>query len=164
MRPYHGNEVLITQLLALLKGGQAHATIEAAVADFPEELRGAVPAGLPYSAWQLIEHLRIAQHDILDFCAPPEGGYQHRKWPDSYWPELPEPPDANSWEQSLGALHADGETLEALLAEPGADLYTPFAWGEGQNLLREVLLVADHNAYHTGELIVLRRLLGIWNP
>ena len=154
--------LLVKQLVALLDGGQAHATLEAAVADFPEALRGSVPPGLPYSAWQLVEHLRITPHDILDFCAPPPGGYKHLAWPKEYWPKDVAPSSAESWEGSLEAIRADRERFDGLLRVPGVDLYTPFAWGEGQNLLREALLIADHNSYHVGELIVLRRLLGVW--
>lgn len=155
-------EPLVKQLLALLEGGQAHATFEDAVADFPEHLRGVMPENLPYSAWQLLEHLRIAQRDILEFSDPPEGGYQHRKWPDSYWPVSPEPPSPESWDKTVDAIEADAETFNQLLTDPDADLYAPFAWGQGQNLLREALLIADHNAYHVGELVMLRRFLGCW--
>ncbi len=157
------NADLVTQLSALLNGGQAHAGFEAAVAEFPEELRGTVPERLPYSAWQLVEHLRIAQHDILLFSAPPTGGYQHLEWPTDYWPESPIPPSAASWDQTLAAIRKDRASFEALLSRPEADLVKPFRWGEGQNLLREALLIADHTSYHLGELVVLRRLLGIWS-
>ena len=155
---------LVQQLTALLCGGQAHAGFEAAVQDFPEALRGVVPDKLPYSAWQLIEHLRIAQHDILNFSAPPTGGYQPLEWPKDYWPESPTPPSAGAWDQTLAAIRKDRESFEALLSRPEADLTKPFRWGEGQNLLREALLIADHTSYHLGELVVLRRLLGIWHP
>jgi len=155
---------LITQLLALLNDGQAHVSFEAAIADFPAEDRGKVPANLPYSAWQILEHLRIAQKDILDFCAPPTGGYQHMQWPEAYWPKTAEPPTPHSWDQTIVAIRADQAKFEALLTKPNADLYKPFLWGTGQNLLREALLIADHNAYHLGELIVIRRLLGNWHP
>jgi DinB superfamily len=153
---------LITQLLALLRGGQAHAGFDAAVKDFPAEDRAKVPANLPYSAWQILEHLRIAQRDILNFSAPPTGGYHGMKWPEDYWPKSAEPPTPHSWDQTIAAIRADLEKFEALLTRPNADLYKPFLWGTGQNLLREALLIADHNAYHLGELIVLRRLLGNW--
>lgn len=153
---------LIKQLLALLTGNQAHASLDAAVEGFPEPLRGVVPASLPYSAWQLLEHLRITQRDILDFSAPPPGGYRHLAWPKEYWPRQAVPPTAASWEHTIEAIRADQAAFEDLLTAPGADLYTPFPWGEGQNLLREALLIADHNSYHTGELILLRRLLGTW--
>jgi len=154
---------LINQLLALLQGGQAHAGFDAAVKDFPVELRGVVPERLPYSAWQILEHLRIAQRDILNFSAPPTGGYHPMKWPEDYWPKSPEPPSAKAWDESIAAVHKDRKQFEALLEKPGVDLYKPFRWGEGQNLLREALLIADHNAYHVGELIVIRRLLGAWH-
>lgn len=150
------------QLLALLSGGQAHASFDDAVQEFPATLRGKVPDGLPYSAWQLLEHLRITQRDILNFSAPPSGGYHPIKWPDDYWPKSPEPPSAEAWEQSIAAVRKDREQFETLLRKPDADLAKPFRWGDGQNLLRETLLIADHTAYHLGELIVLRRLLGAW--
>ena len=150
------------QLVALLDGGQAHAKFEDAVADFPEELLGVVPEGLPYSAWQILEHIRIAQRDILNFSAPPTGGYHGLKWPEEYWPKEPEPASVEAWDRSVAAVEADREKFKALIVKLGADLAHPFLWGTGQNLLREALLIADHNAYHIGELIVLRRLLGAW--
>ena len=151
------------QLLTLLSGGEAHTDFETAIKDFPAEFHGKVPDGLPYSAWQLLEHMRIAQRDILNFSAPPTGGYHPLKWPDAYWPESPEPPSAQAWEQTIAAIRKDREHFEALLQKPEADLFKPFRWGNGQNLLREALLIADHNAYHLGEFIVLRRLLGAWH-
>ena len=158
------NPELIKQLLAVLKGGQAHADFDAAIQDFPAEHYATVPANLPYSAWQILEHLRITQRDILEFSAPPTGGYQHIAWPDDYWPKSPTPPDDHAWNNTIAAIRADQKTFEALLTKPEVDLYKPFRWGDGQNLLREALLIADHNAYHLGELIVIRRLLGIWHP
>ena len=154
---------LIKQLLALLKGGQAHADFDAAIKDFPAEHRGTVPANLPYSAWQILEHLRITQKDILNFSAPPTGGYHHIAWPDDYWPKSPEPPSAHAWDEGIATIRSDLKKFEALLQKPEVDLYKPFRWGDGQNLLREALLIADHNAYHLGELVVVRRLLGIWH-
>jgi len=156
------DDELRTQLVALLDGGQAHATFEDAVRDFPVELRGVVPDGLPYSAWQILEHIRIAQRDILDFSAPPTGGYQAMEWPAAYWPKEKAPGSVQAWERSVAAVEADREKFKGLITKPGADLAKPFLWGTGQNLLREALLIADHNAYHVGELIVLRRLLGAW--
>ena len=153
---------LVEQLVALLKGGQAHATLEDAVAEFPVEKRGIVPEGLPYSAWQLVEHLRIAQRDILDFSDPPAGGYEHKKWPEGYWPKSAEPPNTGAWDETVKAIAADGESFRRLLTVEGAELFAAFPWGEGQSLLREALLIADHNAYHVGELVLLRRLLGCW--
>ncbi|MDE1175442.1 MAG: DinB family protein [Edaphobacter sp.] len=151
------------ELLALLRGGQAHASFEDAVKDFPKEKRGVVPEGLPYSAWQIVEHIRITQRDILDFSSPPTGGYQPMEWPKGYWPETAVPASAHAWDASVDAIEKDRKTFEALITKPGVDLYKPFRWGEGQNLLREAMLIADHTSYHTGELIVLRRLLGIWH-
>jgi hypothetical protein len=155
-------EELRKQLVALLDGGQAHATFADAVADFPVKLRGVVVDGLPYSAWQILEHIRIAQKDILDFSAPPTGGYQAMEWPAAYWPKENEPPTADAWDRAVASVNADLEKFKALILKPGADLAKPFLWGTGQNLMREALLIADHNAYHVGELIVLRRLLGAW--
>ena len=153
-------EEIRKQLKALLEGGQAHATFDAAVKDFPVGHRATVPENLPYSAWQLLEHMRITLRDILDFSAPPTGGYQPLEWPKAYWPESPEPPYPGSWDNTIAAIHNDLEKFQSVVASN--DLYKPFRWGEGQNLLREALLVADHNAYHIGELVLLRRLLGIW--
>jgi uncharacterized damage-inducible protein DinB len=152
------------QLQALLDGGQAHATFDAAVKEFPEKLRGVVPEKLPYSAWQIVEHIRITQRDILDFSRNGDGSYKPRKWPEEYWPKEAAPPSRDAWEQSLEEVRADRRAFEALLAKADdAALVRPFDWAdEGQSLLREAFLVADHTAYHTGELVVLRRLLGAW--
>ena len=157
-------EELRKQLTALLNDGQAHATFDAAVKDLPADLRATVPPNLPYSAWQLLEHLRIAQRDILNFSAPPTGGYHPIQWPADYWPKSPQPPNPQAWDQSIEAVHADRKSFIALIEDPKSDLFKPFRWGDGQNLLREALLIADHTAYHLGELIVLRRLLGAWHP
>ena len=151
------------QLIALLRGGQAHATFDEAIKDFPAEHRGTVPPNLPYSAWQLLEHLRITQRDILNFSAPPTGGYHPGKWPDDFWPKSPTPPSAPSWDQSIAAMRSDLDHFIALIENPKSDLYKPFRWGEGQNLLREAMLIADHTSYHLGELVVLRRILNIWH-
>jgi hypothetical protein len=151
------------QLIDLLHGGQAHVKFEDAIADLPANLQGAVPPNLPYSAWQLLEHLRIAQRDILNFSSPPTGGYHPMRWPQDYWPQSPEPSTAEAWDRSIEMIHADRKTFIVLIENPKSDLYKPFRWGDGQNLLREALLIADHNAYHLGELIVLRRLLGAWH-
>lgn len=150
------------QLLALLNGGQAHADFEAAIRDFPDELRGKVPDGLPYSAWQLLEHMRITQRDILNFSAPPTGGYHPLEWPAEYWPKFAEPPSLSDWDRTIFSIRSDREQFEVLLQKADVDLFKPFRWGNGQNLLREALLIGDHTAYHLGELIVLRRLLGAW--
>jgi uncharacterized damage-inducible protein DinB len=154
---------LRSELQKLLDGGQAHATFDAAVKEFPAHLRGTVPANLPYSAWQIVEHIRIAQRDILDFSRNTDGTYKHRKWPDSYWPNEPAPPTPDAWDAALQHIRDDRRAFEDLLkSADDAALIAPFPWGEGQTLLREAFLIADHDAYHTGELIILRRLLGIW--
>lgn len=154
---------VVKQLKALLEGGQAHAGFDKAVADFPVDARGVVPAGLPYSAWQLLDHLRIAQRDILNFSAPPTGGYHGLKWPEDYWPKSPMPPSPGAWDAAIETIHEDRAKFEALLERPGVDLHRPFLWGDGQTLFREALLIADHNAYHVGEMVMLRRLLGVWD-
>jgi hypothetical protein len=155
-------EELRTQLAALLNGGQAHVSFADAVADFPVDLRGVVPHGTAHSAWEVLEHIRIAQRDILDFSAPPTGGYQAMEWPAAYWPKSATPGSPEAWDRSVAAVQQDCDKFKALILKPGADLAKQFLWGTGQNLLREALLIADHNAYHIGELIVLRRLLGCW--
>ena len=150
------------QLVELLRGGQAHATFEDVVKNFPPKLRGVVPAGLPYSAWQVLEHIRIAQDDILRFSMNHDGSYRSPKWPEGYWPKSPAPPEAKSWERSVQQVQDDCDQMIRLVSDPANDLLTAFPWGEGQNLLRESLLVADHTSHHLGELIVIRRLLGAW--
>ena len=139
---------------------ETHATFDAAVADLPERLRGQLPPGLPYSPWQLVEHIRITQHDLLDFCRNPD--YTEIAWPDEYWPKAPAPASAGAWEQSLRAYREDRAALQALVRDPSLDLTARIPHGTGQTYLREILLAIDHTAYHVGELIVARRLLGAW--
>ncbi len=146
-------------LVKLLAGGHAHATFDAAVKRLPPALRSRAPKGLPYSAWQLLEHMRIAQWDILEFSRDRE--HQSPAWPDGYWPEERKPTEA-AWRKSTSQFRRDLEAMQALVANPKTDLFAPIPWGDGQTILREALLVADHNAYHIGELIVVRRLLGAW--
>jgi len=151
------------QLKALLDGGQAHATFDQAVKDMPAKLQGVVPESLPYSAWQLLEHIRLAQRDILDFSRNDDGSYRELKWPDGYWPKNPDPPDAGAWHKSIEQIRKDRGDFEKLIdSVDDAELIKSFPWGKGQNLLREALLIADHEAYHVGELVLLRRLLGAW--
>jgi len=153
---------LRNQLLALLKGGQAHTTFDQAASDLPFDLQGKTPSGLPYSPWELLEHLRITLHDILTFSDNADGKYQPLEWPKEYWPASTSPPDESAWQKTVNAYSSDLKVFEKLVAE--RDLTEPFAWDKKKNLLREALLVADHAAYHVGELIVLRRLLGEWEP
>ena len=153
-------EPLRAQLAAVLDWRDAHADFEAAVEGLPPALRGRTPEGLPYSPWQLLEHLRLAQHDILDFCRNPD--YREMRWPEDYWPAAAEPPSAAAWDESVAAFRRDREALQALARDQGTDLFAPIPHGDGQTHLRELLLVADHNAYHVGQLILVRRLLGAW--
>lgn len=154
------DRALRDHLVKLLAWEDTHAGFEAAVARFPARLRGVRPQGLPYSAWQLLEHLRLAQRDILDFCRDP--GYATPKWPDAYWPASPEPPSGKAWERSVAAVRADRAAMQELAADPKIDLLAKVPNGDGQTFLREVLLAADHGAYHVGELVALRRMLGAW--
>jgi len=148
-------------LLYLLRGGGAHLDFEKAIDGLPAELRGAKPAGLPFTAWRLLEHLRISQWDVLEFSRNPH--HVSPSWPAGYWPETDEPPDDAAWEKSIKEFHASLKGLQKLVANPAADLFAPIPHGEGQTVLREALLVADHNAYHLGQLVMLRRLLGAWS-
>jgi hypothetical protein len=135
----------------------AHLSFDDAVADFPTELRGIKPPGAPHTAWQLLEHLRIAQWDILDFSRNP--AYQEMKFPDDYWPKTPAPPDATAWEQSVEQFQRDLKAMEDLISDAGVDLMARIPHGTGQTLLREALLVADHNSYHLGQLVFVRKML-----
>ncbi len=153
---------LLKRITALLDGGQAHVKLDDVIDAVPRDKRGVVPSGLPYSAWQLVEHLRIAQRDILDFSRNADGSYKPMEWPKAYWPAEAAPPDPGAWERTVRQIAEDRQGFEELLAE--GDLIEPFVWGEGQNLLREALLIADHAAYHTAELVVLLRLMGAWKP
>src|SRR6201986_5037308 len=130
-----GGELRI-QLRAVLNGGQAHATFDQAVKDMPAKLQGVVPEGLPYSAWQLLEHIRLAQLDILDFSRNDDGSYHELKWPDEYWPKDPEPPNERAWQKSVEQIREDRRAFEKLMdSADDAKLIQPFAWGKGQNLL-----------------------------
>ncbi|MFL5339074.1 MAG: DinB family protein [Gemmataceae bacterium] len=147
-------------LLYLLKDGGAHLNFDKAVADLPAELRGAKPPGVPHTPWRLLEHLRIAQWDILEFTRNPH--HVSPPWPEGYWPVGDAPPDAGAWDRSVTAFRADLRAMQDLVADPATDLFTPLPHGQGQTVLREALLIADHNAYHLGQLVVVRRLLGAW--
>jgi len=144
----------------LLLGGGAHAKFDEVVKNFPAALRGKKPRHLPYSAWQLLEHMRIAQEDILSFSTSPD--YREREWPAAYWPKAAAPPEDTAWERSLRSFRADLRRMVKLIENPKQDLYALIPWGEGLTLLRQALLLADHNAYHLGELVLVRRLLGAW--
>ncbi len=147
-------------ILFLLKGGGAHAKFDDVVGDVPVKLRGKVPPGMPHSPWMLLEHLRIAQWDIVEFSRSAK--HESPKWPEGYWPPKPEPPNAGAWEKSIKGFKKDAKAMQELVADPKTDLYSPLPWGDGQTILREALLIADHNAYHLGQLVDVRRLLGAW--
>ncbi len=148
------------QLAKVIDWHEAHADFATAVADFPAELRGRVPRGLPYSAWQLLEHIRIALWDIVEFSR--NAKHESPEWPVGYWPEAAAPPSAAAWEQSVQSVHDYLEAMRKLIADPNQDLFAPIPHGSGQTLLREALLIADHNAYHIGQLVVVRKALGAW--
>jgi hypothetical protein len=153
--------VLRNQVARLLDWEDAHVGFDAAVASLPPADRGRQPSGLPYSPWQLVEHLRITQHDILEFCRNP--AYVELKWPDDYWPSSPSPATSEAWEESIRNFRLDRTALQELARDPTVDLEARIPHGSGQTYLREFLLAADHAAYHLGQLIVVRRLLGSWS-
>ena len=148
------------QIARILDWEDAHASFDRAIEGLAANLRGQVPKGLPYSPWQLVEHIRRTQADILEFCVAPK--YVEKQWPKDYWPEGPEPPSAKAWDDSVAAIRRDRKSLADLTTDPKTDLMARVPNGDGQTYLREILLVADHGAYHVGELIVVRRLLGAW--
>jgi hypothetical protein len=147
-------------LIYLLNGGGAHARFDDIVKNWPEDLRGAKPNGLPHTAWMLLDHLRLAQSDILEFSR--NAKHTSPEWPKGYWPKTEAPPSAAAWNKSVQQFRKDLKSMQALVANPKIDLYARIPWGDGQTVLREALLLADHNAYHLGQLVDVRRLLGAW--
>jgi DinB superfamily len=154
-------KALRKHLLELLEGGHAHTTLDDAIAGFPPELRGQKAANLPHSAWMLLEHIRIAQWDILGFSR--DRKHKSPDWPKGYWPANDDPPSEAQWKASVNQIHADLKAMEDLVNDPKTDLFGKIPWGDGQTILREVLLVADHNAYHIAQIVDVRRLLGAWD-
>jgi DinB superfamily len=146
-------------VVRMLRGGQAYDTLEAIVTDFPSNRRGFVPPGAEHSAWQILEHMRIAQSDILDFIRNEDGSYKEMRWPDDYWPASVAPPDTDAWSRSVEAFQADRKAIEALVLDEKTGPFAPFPWGDGQTVLREALLSAEHAAYHLGQIVVLRRMV-----
>ncbi len=147
-------------LIYLLRGGGAHVDFDTAVGKLPAALRGAKPKGSPHTAWRLLEHMRLAQWDILEFSRNPK--HESPDFPEGYWPQADAPPTKGAWAQSLKSFRRDLQEMEDLVANPATDLFARIPHGSGQTILREALLVADHNAYHLGELVMVRRLLGAW--
>jgi hypothetical protein len=147
-------------LVELLKGGSAHARFDEVIDGIPAKLRGRKPAGMPHSPWMLLEHLRLAQRDILEFSRNPK--HVSPDWPQGYWPGTNVSPGAGAWTSSIRAFRQDLKAMQNLVTNPKTDLYARIPWGDGQTILREALLLADHNAYHLAQLVDLRRLLGAW--
>ena len=155
------DQSLRDHLLELMRGGSAHLRFDEAIEGLPADLRGKKHQELPHTAWQLLEHLRITQWDILDFSRNPD--YAHIKWPDDYWPKTAAQPD-DAWDRSVEQFRQDLKAMQDLVADPKTDLYAKIPWGDGQTILREAMLVADHNAYHVGQIVSLRQALGAWQP
>jgi hypothetical protein len=152
------DQALREHLLYLLRGGGAHLHLDAALADLPPKLRGARPPGVPHSPWRLLEHMRLAQWDILEFSRNPR--HVSPEFDAGYWPKGDAPPDADAWDRSIAQFRADLKAMEELVSNPATELFARIPHGQGQTVLREALLVADHNAYHLGQLVVVRRALG----
>jgi|SRR5690242_4011288 DinB family protein len=150
------------ELVAALAGKGAHVDFEGTVRNFPPNLRGIRPEKAPHTAWQLLEHIRIAQADILDFCINPK--YKELQWPDEYWPKDPAPPNEAAWDASIAGYRRDSKAMQDLVSDTARDLHTRIPHGDGQTLFREALLVIDHNSYHLGQLVFVRQSLGIWPP
>jgi len=148
------------QLIELLRSRGAHADFDEAIDGLPEGLRGARVKDVPFTAWRLLEHLRLAQWDILEFSR--NAKHKSPKWPEGYWPDADAPPNAAAWDASVAAFRRDLGEMEKLVSDPANNLFAPIAHGQGQTLLREALLLADHTSYHVGQLILLRRMLGAW--
>ncbi|MFY0254939.1 DinB family protein [Chitinophaga sp. 30R24] len=145
----------------MLLNGNAHVTFSDAVKNLAPELRGVVPQHMPYSVWQLVEHIRLAQFDILDFCRNPD--YRELNWPEGYWPAEPAPKSESVWKHSIAQVGKDLHAFIALLEAPRANLLAPIPHGSGQHLLQEAMLILDHTSYHTGEIVAVRRMLKAWN-
>jgi hypothetical protein len=153
-------KALREQLANTLVWGEAHVSWKGALKDFPPEHYGTRPAGAPYSAWELLEHIRLAQWDILEFSRNPK--HVSPSWPEGYWPKEPAPPNPEAWAKTVKQIDADQKAIDKLVQDPNVDLWARFPHGSGQTMLREILLLADHNSYHLGQLVLIRKLLGDW--
>lgn len=149
------------QLLSLLKGGNAHIKFDDAVRGFPISLVNARVPNVPYTFWHLIEHMRISQHDILDFIENPD--YEEMEWPKDYWPKKGKKATGKDWKKSISIFNSDSKRLQGIVRNPKTDLYARIPHGTGQNIAREIMLVADHNAYHLGEFVLMKRAMGRWS-
>ena len=152
--------VLRKHLAQFLDWQDAHAGFDSVVKDWPVKLRGVKPRGAAHTAWQLVEHMRIAQRDILKFSR--DARHVSPEWPEGYWPASEAPPNSLAWEKSLKAFQRDLKAMQKLVLNPRTNLFASIPHGEGQTIFREAVLIADHNAYHLGQLVLLRRLLGAW--
>jgi hypothetical protein len=150
------------QLAQFIDFGDAHVTADDAMAELDYSLQGTRPDGIPHSPWELLEHLRITQHDILDFCF--NSNYEEMKWPDDYWPKSAAPPHADSWKKSVAIFRKDRDAMRALAEDAEIDLFAKIPHGTGQTYLRELLLSQDHISYHVAQLVLVRRMLGSWPP
>lgn len=147
-------------LLYLLGGGGAHVSFDDAIAGLPAEMRERRPEGMDHSVWELVEHIRIAQWDILEFSRNRK--HKSPQWPEGYWPAAGQSPSAAQWNASIKKVRADLKAMQNLVKNPKTDVFAKIPWGDGQTILREALLVADHNAYHVAQIVDVRRLLGVW--
>lgn len=148
------------QLVQLITWEDAHIGFDRALEGLPAAARGTVPKNMAHSIWQIVEHMRISQEDILEFSHDPN--YEEKNWPDHYWPASHAPADEEAWQRSVAAFREDREKFCRLLVDPARELFLPLPWGDGQTLVREAMLVADHNAYHIGQIVAVRRALGMW--
>jgi hypothetical protein len=153
------DRALRQHLLFLLRESGAHATFDPVVGDWPVQLTGAKVANFPHTAWMLLEHMRLAQWDILEFSH--NSKHVSPAWPEGYWPSSEAPPSEQAWKASIAAFKKDLRAMEKLVADPKVDLFAKLPWGDGQTVLREAMLLADHNAYHLGQLVTLRKSIGI---
>jgi hypothetical protein len=154
------DKLLRQQLAAILDWHEAHAGLSAAIADFPSKLRGVVPENLPHSGWQLLEHIRITLWDIVEFSR--DARHKSPQWPEGYWPKETAPPNGEAWDKTVKEIESQVEAMRGLINDHERDLFAPLPHGSGQTLLRQVLLAADHNTYHVGQLVLVRKALGAW--
>jgi hypothetical protein len=154
------DKFLRDELLYLISGGGAHVKFDAAIKQMPAKLRGVKPSGLAHSAWMLLEHMRLAQSDILEFSR--NAKHVSPPWPEGYWPKEEGPPSSAAWDKTVQQFRKDMNAMQDLVTNPKTDLYARIPWGDGQTVLREALLVADHNAYHLAQLVDVRRALAAW--
>ena len=158
--PNDPNLALREHLVELLKGGHAHATFDDAIKNLPARLHGEKPENFPHSPWMILEHLRIAQWDILEFSR--RADHKSPAWPEGFWPKSPAPPSGHSWDESVAEFRRDLEAMQDLVMESKTDLFAKIPWGDGQTVLREAMMLADHNAYHIAQIVDVRRLLRAW--